>query len=91
MQNIEQLLDKKAEEYTRGDYQDRARMTQALKTVLIDEAVEPYEALDPVVRESLEMIMHKISRIVNGDPYEPDHWYDIAGYASLVPRQMEKR
>ena len=91
MRNIEQLLNNKANEYTYGDYQDRARMAQALKAALVAEAVEPYENLDPVVRESLEMICHKISRIVNGDPYEPDHWHDIAGYATLVPRQMEKR
>ena len=30
------------------------------------------------------MILHKIGRIVAGDEMEPDHWLDIAGYATLV-------
>ena len=35
-------------------------------------------------REGLEMIAHKISRILNGDPNYDDSWVDIAGYAQLV-------
>jgi hypothetical protein len=38
-----------------------------------------------VVLEALDMIAHKIGRIVNGDPLFKDSWDDIAGYARLVP------
>lgn len=34
-------------------------------------------------QESIDMILTKISRIVSGNPSEPDHWDDIAGYAFL--------
>lgn len=34
--------------------------------------------------EALDMIQHKIGRILSGNPNEPDHWHDIAGYATLV-------
>jgi len=89
--SIDQILEGKAKEYTIGDYQDRARLMQALKETLRHESVEDYNKLEPVVKESLEMIMHKVGRIVNGNPYEPDHWHDIAGYAQLVVQMMDKR
>lgn len=41
-------------------------------------------------KESLEMICHKISRIVNGDPEYADSWHDIAGYAKLIEDTLEK-
>jgi hypothetical protein len=35
------------------------------------------------------MIVHKIGRIVNGDPDVTDHWVDIAGYATLIADRLE--
>jgi hypothetical protein len=37
----------------------------------------------------LEMIAHKIARILSGDPNHRDHWEDIAGYAELVVREID--
>jgi len=34
------------------------------------------------------MILHKIARIVNGDPDYTDSWHDIAGYAKLVEDRL---
>jgi hypothetical protein len=42
------------------------------------------------MRESLDMISNKIARIVNGNPSEPDHWIDIAGYATLIANRLIK-
>jgi hypothetical protein len=39
-------------------------------------------------REALEMIGHKIARILVGDPGHVDSWLDVAGYAQLVVREM---
>ena len=39
--------------------------------------------------ECLEMIAHKIGRILNGDPNYGDSWRDIAGYATLVADRLE--
>ena len=33
--------------------------------------------------EALEMIAHKIARILSGDADYADNWVDIAGYAQL--------
>lgn len=46
-------------------------------------------SLAPVHRQSLYMIALKMSRIVCGDPNEPDHWRDIAGYATLPIRGQD--
>ena len=61
-----------------GDFADHARITQALKREI---GAKP---LTDVQREALEMILHKIGRILAGDPNHKDHWVDIAGYATLV-------
>ncbi|CAB4172042.1 hypothetical protein UFOVP1552_8 [uncultured Caudovirales phage] len=40
------------------------------------------------MRESVHMIQQKIARILSGDPFEPDHWMDIEGYARLVSIEL---
>jgi hypothetical protein len=42
------------------------------------------ERLLPHHRTAIEMILHKVCRVVNGnDPSYVDNWDDIAGYAKL--------
>lgn len=40
-------------------------------------------SMPPIARQSLYMIALKMSRIVCGDPMDPDSWQDIEGYAKL--------
>ena len=40
------------------------------------------------MRESLEMVAHKVARILNGNPTNVDSWHDIAGYAALVEKRL---
>ena len=43
--------------------------------------------LHPAGREALEVIVHKIARILSGsDPHDFQHWEDIAGYAIAFMR-----
>ena len=44
--------------------------------------------LSPDQAEALDMIAHKIARILNGDPNHHDHWHDIAGYATLIADRL---
>ena len=46
--------------------------------------------LSPAQAEGIDMILHKIGRILNGDPNEADHWRDIAGYATLNSNLITK-
>ena len=45
--------------------------------------------LTAVQHIGLRMIMHKIARILNKGHDHKDSWHDIAGYATLVERDME--
>jgi len=65
-----------------GGFANVAETSQSLKDVLREHA--NYENLNPMQKEALEMVQHKIARIVNGDPNYKDNWVDIAGYATLV-------
>lgn len=63
---------------THGDFTIQANTSQRLKTLIAGSKLRPYQ------QEALETICMKMSRILNGNPDEPDHWRDIAGYATLV-------
>ena len=39
----------------------------------------------------MEQICMKLARIMSGNSFDIDHWHDIAGYASLVVREIERR
>jgi hypothetical protein len=66
-----------------GDFPSHANITQCLKNVMRNHA-GGWERLDNDHREALEMIAHKIGRILNGDPDYADSWHDIIGYTKLV-------
>ena len=65
-----------------GDFTDQAALSRALKYYVMEHP--NYECLSMVQREAVDMILHKISRIVNGNPNILDHWIDISGYAMLA-------
>ena len=84
---------------THGDYSDHAKITQDIKNIIhnfhkSDLASATcfcvYESLSSAQRESLDMIAHKIGRILAGDADFRDHWDDIAGYAKLVADRCSK-
>lgn len=77
-----------ARERTHGSYSVHANCTQLLKRVL--RKFGNWKRLSPTEREALEMIMHKVGRIMAGDPHYVDHWDDIAGYASLVAKEHKR-
>lgn len=72
---------------THGDYGNHARITQNLKVTLYSHYTDKHTV---AAREALEMIAHKIGRILAGDPDFRDHWDDIAGYAKLVADRCTK-
>lgn len=79
-------------EATHGNYADHARITQKLKDAVEDELgyrfARKQPALKPTQLETLDMILHKIGRIIAGDPNNADHWHDIAGYATLCENEI---
>ena len=73
-----------------GEFKGHAEVTQRLKLVLADELGRREKVLADDQQEALDMIFHKIGRIVNGDPNYADSWHDIAGYAKLVDDRLNK-
>lgn len=75
------LLDER--EKTHGDYRRVSEIAQDLKAVIRD---AEWEGLTNMQRESLDLIMTKVARIISGDSACLDHWTDISGYALLPTR-----
>ena len=71
-----------------GEFSSHAYITQELKGVMV--ATNKWKQLSDPQKESLEMIAHKIGRILNGDPNYSDSWHDIAGYAMLVADGLDQ-
>lgn len=81
---VEQLITERGSRY--GKFKDGAEIMQELKDVMRE--VDGWHNLTPSQREALDMIQHKIGRILNGDPTYDDSWKDIAGYATLIVNEL---
>jgi hypothetical protein len=84
--NLDDTLDERGKDY--GKFKDGAALMQGMKRLLADHAAAHNKTFADDQWEALEMIVHKIGRIVNGDPDKVDSWVDIAGYASLVADRL---
>lgn len=69
-----------------GKFKDGADIMQELKSVM--RSTPNWHKLTPSQREALEMIQHKIGRILNGNPSYTDSWHDIQGYAKLIEDEL---
>jgi hypothetical protein len=84
MNNIDKTLDERGTRY--GKFKDQAMICQSLKEVM--QMTEGWDRLAPDQAEALEMIQHKVARILNGDPNYHDSWHDIGGYSKLVADRL---
>lgn len=86
MIDVDAILAERGSRY--GSFEGHAEISQRLKAL-----VHHYEAvrgcdLEHDQREALEMVMHKVARILNGEPNYADNWVDIAGYAKCVADRL---
>jgi hypothetical protein len=81
---VDETLEARGERY--GEFTGHAEIAQALKATM--RATTNWAALSTDKKEALEMVVHKIARILNGDPEYPDSWLDIGGYARLVHKKL---
>lgn len=82
--NIDEILIERGSRY--GEFKRHAEITMALKRVV---ALYGQHLADDQ-REALDMVMHKVGRILNGDPNYPDSWIDMSGYPKLVANRLQK-
>ncbi len=82
---IKEILNER--EKTHGKFEDHAAITYAIKYTMRNAVNWPY--LRATQKEALDMIAHKIGRILAGNQDIKDHWDDIAGYATLISREIK--
>lgn len=90
MTDIQETLSER--NLTHGSFIDNSRYSQFFKKIYNEACEERAKRMQPALRleqrEALEMIFHKIARILAGNNNEPDHWKDISGYSMLVFNQL---
>lgn len=75
-------------ERTHGSFQEVAFMGQRLRHLFRSQP--GWDRLSDVQREALDMMACKLSRVLASGGKEPDHFVDIAGYASLALRGCDR-
>lgn len=86
MNTIDNILAERGSRY--GKFETHAEITQRYKRLTHKFLHNSGKELDHDQQEALDMIFHKIGRIINGDPSYIDSWDDIAGYAKLVADRL---
>ena len=81
---IDKLLEERGKRY--GRFLGPSVISQNLKDEI--HSGRSWEIMTADQREALDMIAHKIGRIVNGDPDYIDSWMDIIGYAQLIVNEL---
>ena len=83
-ETVASTLEERGKRY--GAFVNHAKIAQTIKEIM--KCQPKWQDLDDDQKEALEMIVHKIGRILNGDPNYADSWHDIAGYAKLVEDEI---
>ena len=87
MTTIDETLAERGNRY--GEFAEHARITQNIKKAMQDRP--NWKSLPDAMKEALEMVAHKVGRILNGDPAYIDSWHDIIGYTKLVEDLLKSR
>lgn len=83
---IGQILEERGSRY--GDFAGHATITQNIKEAMRHST--NWAELPDHMKEALEMVAHKVGRILNGDFTYTDNVVDIIGYMQLVLDRMDK-
>ena len=84
MSDLDKTLAERGAVY--GRFVDHAEISQGLKRVM--RAAPGWQELPDDMREALEMVQHKVARILNGNPAHVDSWHDVGGYVALVEKRL---
>lgn len=84
MNSVDEVLSERAK--THGDFRANALVAQRLKEIF--HASPSWADMTDEMKESLDLIALKLSRILTADPTYKDSWLDVSGYAQLVVRAL---
>ena len=82
--NIEETIEIRDARY--GGFKNVAHTSHAIKTAM--RGSNGWYDLSNDKREALEMVAHKIARILNGNANYRDSWHDCIGYLRLIERDL---
>jgi hypothetical protein len=85
MTDIQNILDERKK--THGSFEVSSYTSQVLKDNMRDSP--NWVELDMDQKECLDMVAHKIARILCGNHNEFDHYVDIIGYCTLVLNRLK--
>lgn len=86
MSKIKEILEERGSNY--GSFKTNALLAQSLKALL--RSAPNWVHISDEQREALDMIIHKVARILNGNPEYEDNWLDIIGYVQLTLDELNK-
>jgi len=86
MTTINQILEQRKSQH--GDLLTQSTISQSMKDCM--RFTQNWNNLKQDQKECLEMIVHKIARILAGDPNFVDHWDDVSGYSILVANRLKE-
>ena len=84
--NIDNILAERGQDY--GEFKDIANFTLYSYELLQELSSAKQASRD--MHEAAHMILQKLARAFNGNPHKKDTWDDIAGYAMLVSKELDK-
>jgi len=74
-------------DHQHGGLESVGIVSQQIKSSMREGVNWKTNSLHPAAKESLDMIAHKIARVLSGNnPHDSQHWEDIAGYATAFMR-----
>jgi hypothetical protein len=84
MEKIEDTIKQRDAEY--GGFENMALIGQSMKEIARDST--SWCSMRAYQREAVDMILHKLGRLLAGNPDNIDGWHDIQGYAKLVEDRL---
>ena len=84
---VDTVLNNRATQY--GKFIEGAEIMQMTKRLVHNYVEQRGTSLAFDQLEAIDMIIHKLGRIINGNPDHTDNWVDIAGYATLVADRLK--
>lgn len=84
--NTEKLREERSARY--GDFDNNSEVSQGLKDML--RLGDEWETMPSFIKEALDMVCVKMSRVVSGDPFYLDNYHDIQGFIDCALDCIEK-
>ena len=84
---VHKILQQRGSTY--GDFAELAEFEQVVKDIF--KSRDNWWNLKPFQRTAIEMIIHKLARIMNGNVDYKDNYVDICGYCQLVLNEIKKQ